>query len=215
VTPPAPPLPAPAAPLRQPAAPGWHRAVEALSAYLPLVLMLLLTLATGWLVRQSPPPPAPPADPSARGEPDYTMARFTLERFHPEGHLVLRVEGERLRHFPDTDRLEIDAVRIRSIAPDGRITLAQARRAVGVGDGSELQLQGGARVDGTDAAGVPISIRSEFLHLFLKADRVQSNQRVEVERGAERLQAAGLLYDHAARRLELAGPLRAVLPPRR
>jgi lipopolysaccharide export system protein LptC len=192
----------------------WHlRLREALSAYLPLVLMLLLALASWWLVKN-----APRTEPAAEarlplGEPDYTMTQFALERFDASGRLKLRIEGDRLRHFPDSDRFEIDRARIRAWAPDGRLTLATAQRALGNGDGSEVQLLGGAEVTAQDAAGVPVVMQGEFLHAFLVTERVSSHLPVLVRHGSSDMRAAGLEYDHAARRLALKGPLRAQLTP--
>lgn len=197
-----------------PRRPPWGvRLREALSSYLPLLLMLLLALGTWWLVRNTP-LPGPPAGPAGvRSEPDYEMRGFAIERFAPEGRLLLRIEGGRLRHFPDTDRIEIDEARIRGFAADGRTTVATARRVLGSGDGSELQLVGGAEVTATDASGAPIFIRSEFLHLFLLTERVRTHLPVQVRWAGTEATAAGLDYDHGARRLELAGPMRAVLVP--
>lgn len=193
----------------------WHlRLREVLSAFLPLLLMALLALASWWLVKNSPRPLAPPEPQAVSPDPDYTMTTFSLERFDAAGRLKLRIEGARLRHFPASDRIEIDAAHIRAIAADGRVTLASAQRAVGTGDGSELQLMGGAEVTSEDAAGLPVVMRGEFLHAFFVTERVVTHLPVMVQRGATLVQAAGLEYDHAARRLALAGPLRAVLAPR-
>jgi lipopolysaccharide export system protein LptC len=205
-----------------PAAPGWverrhapwHlRLRDTLSSYLPLLLMLLLVLATWWLVRSTPLPGPPAEARPVRSEPDYTMRQFALERFDAAGRLVLRVEGDWLRHFPDTDRVEIEQAQIRAIAPDGRVTLASARRALGNGDGSELQLLGGAEVTSTDADGAPVWIKSEFLHAFLVTERVRTDRPVVVRHGNTEVSAAGLEYDNGARRLDLTGPMKAVLKP--
>lgn len=205
--------PAAGAPPRPPM--PWHlRLREALSAYLPLLLMGLLALASWWLVKNAPRPAAVPESTAVRTEPDYTMTQFALERFGADGRLRLRIEGERLRHFPDTDRIEIDRAQIRAYAPDGRVTLATAQRALGNGDGSEIQLLGGAEVTAEDAGGVPLVMRGEFLHAFLVTERVQTHLPVLVRHGATELKAAGLSYDHATRRLELKGPLKAVIAPR-
>ncbi len=205
--------PAAGAPPRPPL--PWHlRLRELLSAYLPLLLMALLALASWWLVKNAPRPAAVPESTVVRTEPDYTMTQFALERFGADGRLRLRIEGERLRHFPDTDRIEIDRAQIRAYAPDGRVTLATAQRALGNGDGSEIQLLGGAEVTAEDASGVPLVMRGEFLHAFLVTERVQTHLPVLVRHGATELKAAGLSYDHATRRLELKGPLRAVMAPR-
>jgi lipopolysaccharide export system protein LptC len=193
----------------------WHlRLREALAAYLPILLMAALALATWWLVKNSPRPAGEVAPRAVSADPDYTMNGFALERFAPDGRLVLRIEGAQLRHYPATDRIEIDGPRIQAWSPDGRLTRAEAARAIGTGDGSELQLLGGAEVEGADAAGVPLRMSGEFLHVFFVEERVESDRPVRVRVGADELRAAGLVWRHASQRLELKGPLQLTLAPR-
>jgi lipopolysaccharide export system protein LptC len=186
---------------------------ETLSAYLPLLLMVVLALATWWLVKNSPKPLGDDGPAEARSEPDYAMSGFVLERFGADGRLKLRMEGAHMRHLPASDRIEIDEVRLHSIAPDGRVTLAQARQALANGDGSEVQLRGGAEVTSERAGGAPLWVKSEFLHAFLVTERLVTDRPVEVKLGAAQLTAGGLSYDHPAGKLELRGPMRAVWPP--
>jgi lipopolysaccharide export system protein LptC len=187
------------------------RLSDALSAYLPLLLMLVLALGTWWLVKNTPPPAAPAKAASVRTEPDYTMSGFTMERFRADGQLKLRLQGRQLHHYPDTNRVEVLGARITAYAPDGRITTATAERALGSGDGSEMQLTGNAQVVGTDPRGAPLVIRSEYLLVQLVTERLQTHLPVWVQQGPTELKAAGLEYDHAAQRLDLKGPLRVVL----
>jgi lipopolysaccharide export system protein LptC len=188
----------------------WHlRLRDALSSYLPLLLMALLALGTWWLVKNTPlAPKAPPAE-AVRSDPDYTMTNFVLERFDPSGRLRLRVQGDRLRHFPDSDRMEIDNPQFRAFAPDGSVTVAGARRALSNGDLSEVQLLGSAEVH---RQGPPaVVIRGEFLHAFLVNEQVRSHLPVRVTQGRNEWQAAGVDYDHGQRKLEFKGPMHAVL----
>jgi lipopolysaccharide export system protein LptC len=187
---------------------------DALSAYLPLLLMALLALVTWWLVKNSPQPPAAVGERPVSSTPDYTMTAFSVDRFDAAGRLKLRIEGDRMRHYPATDRMEIDGVQIRAIAPDGRVTLARAARAIGNGDGSEVQLVGGAEVTSEDANGAPLLMRGEFLHAFLVTERVKSHLPVVVQTAGTEMRAAAMEYDHAARRFDLQGPMRAVMAPR-
>lgn len=196
----------------------WHlRLRDLLSTYLPLLLMALLALGTWWLVNNTPTLfPAPTAT-ELRREPDYRMSQFAIERFDRSGRLRVRVEGDELRHYPDTDRYEIDRARIRALAPDGQETLAVAQRALANSDISEVQLVGGAQVTSTGPQGQPLVMRSEFLHAFLNTERVLTHLPVQVNDGSNDLRAAGLAYDHRRRLLELQGRLQVVLaaPPRR
>jgi lipopolysaccharide export system protein LptC len=202
----------PAAP--RPLLPWYRRLAEQLVSYLPLLMMLLLALGTWWLVKNTVVPAPAKADKALRPDPDYTMDNFTVERFAADGRLKVRLEGGQLRHYPDTDRLEIDSVRVRAISPDGRITLAHAERALSNGDGSEVQLIGNAQVTSEDGSGQTMVVRSEFLHAFLVTERLSTHLPVWVQRGPMELRAGGLQYDHGLQRLELTGPMRATLPPR-
>jgi lipopolysaccharide export system protein LptC len=187
---------------------------DLLSSYLPLMLMAMLALATWWLVKNSPRASGPVDQPAVSAEPDYTMRQFGIERFDAAGRLKLRIEGDQLRHFPAFDRVEIQAARIRAIAPDGRVTLASAQRAVGNGDGSEIQLIGEAEVRSEYRGGQTLRIRGEFLQAYLLTERLTSDRPVRVTLGNNEIKAEGLDYDNVAQRLDLKGPMRADLPPR-
>ena len=199
-----------AAPPR-PAMPWFLRLRDTLSSYLPLLLMAALALGTWWLVKNTPgAPPARSAD-VARGVPDYSMRRFEVQRFAPDGRLTARLEGKELRHYPESDRIEVDELRLQAFLPDGRITTATARRAVSNGAASELELRGGAEVVGTDADGTPVTIRSEFLHAFIETEVVLTDVPVQLRHGRSLLQAGGLRYDGRRRLVDFEGPVRASL----
>ncbi|MBP6898446.1 MAG: LPS export ABC transporter periplasmic protein LptC [Burkholderiaceae bacterium] len=195
---------------------SWrYRLQQALTAYLPLGLMALLAVGTWWLVRHTPGAAPPPAAAAPRKEPDYTMSGFSVSRFNAEGRLVLRISGDQLRHYPDTDRMEIEGVKIQAIAPDGRVTDASARRALANGDGSEIQLLGGAQVLAPLPDGDTLEVQGEFLHAFTRFERLRSHLPVRVRRGGSDIRAGGLDYEHPTGLLQLAGPVRATLLPRR
>jgi lipopolysaccharide export system protein LptC len=196
----------------------WHwRLGQSLSAYLPVLLMAALALGTWWLVRNTPPAVVPAQPGAPRHEPDYTMQGFTLQRFGADGRLRVQVQGTQMRHYPDTDTLEIDGVTIRALSPDGGVTRATARRAVTNGDASEVQLVGGAQVvhEGRDNE-QNIEFSSEFLHAFLTTERVRSHLPVQLRQGASELRVGAIDYDHLTRFAHLGPPVRARFePPRR
>jgi lipopolysaccharide export system protein LptC len=194
----------------------WHlRVLDTLSAYLPVLLMGALALTTWWLVKNTPLPEGGTLLVPPRHEPDYTMTGFSIQRFAADGALRVQIDGQRLRHYPDTDTLEIDAPRIRALAPDGRVTTASAQRALSNGDASEVQLIGAARVlRNATASDAAIEFSSEFLHAFLAAERVRSHLPVTVLRGSTVVHADGLQYDNLARVVEFTGRMRAVFAQR-
>ena len=69
--------PPPRAEPARPRQPWLWRLGQGLSAYLPLLLMVLLALGTWWLVQNTPRPDLPGEVVAHRHEPDYTMQGFT------------------------------------------------------------------------------------------------------------------------------------------
>lgn len=197
---------------------AWDR----LSIYLPLVLMGVLALGTYWLVRSTPlfEPDAP--EQAQRRDPDYLMERFSIKTFDGDGRLKSEVYGEQARHYPHTDTLEIDQVRIRSYNPRGFVTVATARQALANNDATEVQLMGNARVvreatvDRSGAALPRVSFSGEFLHAFLNDERIKSHKPVELERGGDRVTADSLDYSNFDQVVEMRGRVRGTLlpPPR-
>ena len=192
---------------------NWPRRVlDTASSYLPLMLMALLALGTWWLVKNTPLFETSRATAPLTHEPDYTMSQFMVQRFGPDGAMRVQIEGDQMRHYPDTDTLEIDNPRIRAIGDDGRVTVATARQALANRDGSEVQLKGGAHVvreaSTKDAA---IEFRGEFLHCFQNTERVRSHLPVVVTQGGTEIRADSMNYDNLARVLEVKGRVRAVL----
>lgn len=195
---------------------AWER----VSIYLPLILMAMLALGTYWLVRNAPMLGLPEIAAPLRHEPDYFMRDFSIKTFDATGRLKSEIFGTEARHYPDTDTIEIDKVRIRSVNPLGRVTIATANRGLSNADGSEVQLFGNAivtRQSMTDAAGQrqpQLEFRGEFLHAFSDAERVTSNQPVTLTRDNDRFTADSMDYDNVDRLMALKGRVRGVLPAR-
>ena len=202
-----------------PARAPWHRplpwylrVLDTVSTYLPLLLMAVLALGTWWLVKNTPLFESDRATAPPRHEPDYTMSRFLVQRFGASGAMRAQIEGDLMRHYPDTDTFEIDNPRIRAIGDDGRLTTATARQALSNRDGSEVQLTGGARIvreaTATEAA---IEFRGNFLHFFQYAERLRSHLPVVVTQGGTEIRADSMVYDNLARVLDLKGHVRGTL----
>lgn len=208
-----------AEPLSQRYIPPWHqRMLSTLSSYLPLLLMAVVALATWWLVKNTPTLQGAKPAAALRHIPDYTMHNFTVQRFAADGSLRLQIEGIEARHYPDTDTLEVDQARIRSIAPDSGVTVATAQKAITNGDGSEVQLTGQAHVV-REAARIgdktleTVDFKSEFLHAFLQTEQVRSHLPVTITRGTVQIQGDSMHYDNLDRLARFKGGVKATFEP--
>ena len=199
---------------------GLRHAWDRLSIYLPVLLMGLLALGTWWLVRNAPQVQEPRPASAPRHEPDYVMKGFSIQSFDASGRLQSEVQGAVARHYPDTDTLAIDDVRLRSLSVDGRLVRATADRALSNADGSEVQLRGNAVVvreaPAIQGKAQPrMEFRGEFLHAWPQLERVRSDQPVTLTRGKDRFTADSMEYDNLEQVLQLRGRVRGVLVPAR
>ena len=187
--------------------------------YLPMVIMGVLALGTYWLVRSTPvfEPPAP--EKPKRHEADYVVRNFGLKTYDANGRLKSDITGQTARHYPDTDTLEIDQVRIRSVNDRGHVTVASANLAVTNSDSSEVQLMGNALVvrEARQDRGeeVPrMQFKGEFLHAFLDTERVKSHKPVDLQRGQDVFTADTLDFDNVTSVMALQGRVRGTLVPK-
>ena len=184
--------------------PSWTWRLQAvLSSWLPLFLMSLLAVGTWWLVKNTPPAGGPQTEAPLRHVPDYRMQHFELERIGADGLLRVRVEGEALRHYPDTDTVEIDGVSVRAISANGGQILATAARAISNGDASQLQLIGDVHLRRFDPGQQPdrdvprAVVRGDFVEALSDAQIMRSHLPVDVDfMGGTMHSDQGFVYDH-------------------
>ena len=194
----------------------WDRT----AIYMPLLMMGVLALGTYWMVRNTPIFGTPEVVKEVGHEVDYFMQNFTIKTFDESGKLKSEISGTEARHFSDTDILEIDHARIRSINVEGKLTTATANRAYSNADGSEVQLVGNAvviRQPSRDAQGnatQKLEFRGEFLHAFLNEERVQSHKPVLLIRGADQFTGNVFSYNNLDQVALLTGRVRGVLMPK-
>lgn len=192
---------------------------DKLALYLPVILMGVFALGTYWLVRSTPALLAPAPTAVVQHEPDYFMRGFSVKTFDASGRLKSEVFGSEARHYPDTDTLEIDGVRIRSFDAAGRLTTATARRALTNSDASEVQLFGDALIvrepvqDKTGRLQPRMEFRGEFLHAFMETERVKSDKPVDLRRGNDRFTADAMDFDNLDRVMQLTGRVKGTLVP--
>ncbi|MEJ7687273.1 MAG: LPS export ABC transporter periplasmic protein LptC [Variovorax sp.] len=193
--------------------------LDRVTIYLPIILTAALALGTYWLVRNAPKLIEPTAKEAPRHEPDFFMRGFVIKSFLPSGELRSELSGSEGRHYPDTDTMEVDQVRLRSVSPEGLTTHATANRGLSNGDGSEVQLFGNAVVvreaaTSADGQAVPrLEFRGEFLHAFLDTERVKSNKPVTLIRGTDQFTADTMDYDSLTGVANLQGRVRGLLMP--
>ncbi|BAO84043.1 uncharacterized protein conserved in bacteria [Serpentinimonas maccroryi] len=196
------------------------RAWDHASLYLPVILMGLLALGSYWIIGQSPAPAEPPAARAPVTGPGAVMQDFLLRDFGPDGQLLLKIEGVQLHHYPGAARLVVEQVRLQQRDAQGHLSFAQADRLESTTDRTVHRLSGNvvllrpARAATATQAAVPEQeFRSQALTLYTQANRIESDQPVEIRSGAHLLRAQRMRYNQSTGQLELQGQVRATLAP--
>lgn len=219
------PLAPPPTPARRREAPPllW-RLQNLVGTYLPLLILALLAGLTWWLVKSTPLPDDGSAQRVLRHEPDYQMQGFELQRFKADGSLALQVRGREMRHYPDTDTLEIDGIELRAMGQEGTLTIAEARQAVSNADASEIRLQGEVLVrrfapassaTPQDAQPAQLEISGEFLQLNPPVEQMRSHLPVTLRTGLGSFSVQSFAYDNLSGQLQFHGHSTATYQARR
>ena len=213
--------PLPLSPLPEPTRrdSGWrqrgHRALDALTIYLPVALMAVLALGSYWLLRATPGTTDPAFAQAERRELDYFMTGFSVKVFEPDGRLRGEIFGREVRHRPDIGGYEADDARLRSLDAQGALTTASARRMVSNDAQTEFTLEGDAVVV-REAWGdrSRVEIRGERLHFATEPSRTWSDLPVLVRRGQDVIRADRFSHSTEPDVLDMQGRVRVRLQAR-
>ncbi len=149
------------------------------------------------------------------------MKIFSVTSLVEAGRLKSEVFGTAARHFPDSDTLEIDRIRIRSFDEQGRLTTATADRALTNNDASVVELFGNAlmvREATRDKSGNPVArieFRGEYLHANTDTEHIKSNKPVELRRGNDVFVADSMDFDNVQQVMVMQGRVRGLIMPAR
>jgi lipopolysaccharide export system protein LptC len=186
-----------------------------LTIYLPLFLFAILALGSWWLVRSVPELIPPGLDPQLRQDPDFRLDQFTVKSFDASGRLTREISGQSATHFPATQSLHIEGVRILAENEVGTRLTAQAKKGISREAEQQVTLSGEATaVRQADKHSPRVELRGETLTAWLQEERLVSDQPVRITRGTDVFSAQTMNFDVRSGQYELQGQVRAVLPSR-
>jgi len=182
--------------------------VEKLRAWLPLLPLLLLLLATYWLNQQVL--PLPKTQGQQRHDIDYSVDRFSAVSLDTEGQPRYIIAAERLWHYPDDDTTHLQMPQLTSLHPDRSPTVTSAQTGMISSKGDEVYLYDEVRVI-RDAGGNIGEQRfaTDYLHVVPDRDWADSNQSVVVTDRYNILRAVGMELDNKTRTVKLLSRVRA------
>lgn len=202
------------------------RLFDRLAAVASMLILVGLGLSSYFLAQQAERILRAPASGPMTHEPDYFVDRLKVLKVDEQGAPSLRIEAQRMRHFPDDRTVEFESPRIVTLASDRPEIRVQASRGIGPDDGSKVELIGAveirreaqARDSLTSPAAAPrsraLTATTTRATVLLDERIVTSGEPVEIEIGADRLSGTGMRLESESRRLEVESAVRATIAPR-
>lgn len=186
--------------------------VEKARAWLPLLPLLLLLLATYWLNQQVL--PLPKNQGQQRHDIDYAVDRFSAVTLDTNGQPRYIIAAERLWHYPDDDTTHLQMPQFTSLYPDRPPTLTSAQTGMLSSKGDHVYLYDEVRVlrPAIDNA-VEQRFATDYLHLVPDRDWADTDQSVVVTDRYNTLRAVGMELDNKARTVKLLSRVRATHEP--
>lgn len=196
--------------------------LERAQATLPLLAVASLAGFSWWLVQSSPHDSGPSAPRRASSAPDYELHSARVVRVDPQGRLEAVLDGQVMRHYPDTDRLQIDQVVLTARDAKGQGLRAIAQQGEADQRAEVVTLRGGAQVvatpplaaDGDKAVagsglrGGPVRFTGEGLRIDTLGRTVTSEQPVRISQDHSQIDAQSLRYTEQTGVTELGGRVR-------
>ncbi|HEX5805767.1 MAG TPA: LPS export ABC transporter periplasmic protein LptC [Macromonas sp.] len=192
----------------------WDR----VSLYLPVLAMGVLALLSYWILRTSPLAEAPRPEKPVTHQPDYFMRDFAVRTFTPDGTLDAEIFGKEARHYPDTQTLEVDQARLRSVRAAASPTHGTAQKLSINAANTRYLLQGQVKVTrvGNVSQQLPeMTFEGEELLIQMDEKTISSTRPVVLTRGNDRFTANTLHYDDQQSVATLQGQVHTTLAPRR
>lgn len=192
-----------------------RRLLDQASAYLPLVVFALLASGSWWWLRSMPPLLTPPPPKAVREEPDYRLMDFSVQAFDADGLMTHNIKGLRAQHFPASEALHIEEVRILAQDEQGAQLFAQAAQGVATDDGSQVTLLGQAQAIQPAFKDRPrLELRGERLVAWPDEDRIVSADPVHIMRDGDAFTAQSMDFNSHTGEYVLLGRVRGTLLPK-
>ena len=189
--------------------------LDRLSIYLPLIVMALLASGSWWLVRSVPALITPEANKPVRQDPDYRLGDFSVKSFNASGRMTRELIGDKAQHYPATEALHIDQVRIYAENDNGARMNARSDKGVATDDGTQVTLIGNAyAIKHPQDTRPQIELRGERLVALPDEDRVVSADPVQITRDRDVFTGNTMDFNSNTGEHVLQGRVRGTLAPK-
>jgi LPS export ABC transporter protein LptC len=180
-----------------------------------IMIVLAILAAATWVATWQRPAADLPAAASADAQPlGYYLRGTRLLGTDDQGHIIYRLDAERIDELPGEARLRLEGVRV-AYEPAAETPWGiSALTASAPKDGSVLELVGSVEVRSSPVDGSrPVTIATEKLQFRPDTSRVESDELVDIRIGDWRLHGMGLNTDLKGHTLRLESQVHGTFAP--
>ena len=175
---------------------------------------VLLAFGSFWLLQVINRGQLPGAASARNNEPDYFVHNFSVVRMDPAGKPVYIVSGAKLTHFPADDSSNVELPFVRKLSAGLPPTNIKADRARIDQGNSRVQLNDNVVLDRAAAPTVKrMNLKTSAMTIFPDADRMETDQPVELLMGTSVLHGTGMAANNATRQIDVTHKVRITYPP--
>lgn len=172
-----------------------------------LIVIVLAVLALGsfWMLETIRRESADTRPELQKGEPDYTVDKFSIVRMSTTGQARYSISGDRLVHYPDSDSFEIQRPVVYSMRTNGEMpTTMHAQRAIVEHASNKVHMhQRVTMVRPASASSAAFQLTSEYLLFLPDDDIVKTDRPVDIIFGQSQLSGTGMIANNATRELRI------------
>ncbi|HEV2977249.1 MAG TPA: LPS export ABC transporter periplasmic protein LptC [Casimicrobiaceae bacterium] len=178
--------------------------LDRLVTWSPVLLLGALAGLTYWLNSQVL-LAAPAFDGSGRHDPDVFVENFKAVNLDEDGRVRQALDATRAEHFPDDDTTVFDAPAVTFTDPGKPRLDVTADHATVTGDRENVYFKGHvkaireASVAASEKPDGPITVTSDFLHVFPNEDRIVTDRAVTITEPRGSISAIGMELNDKAK----------------
>lgn len=184
------------------------RFIDRARAWIPLLPLLLLLLATYWLSQQVQ--PLPQNESQLRHDVDYVIDNISAISLNEQGQQRFTLAAEKMWHYPDDDTTHLQMPRLASLYADRPPVLTSAQTGMISSKGDEVFLYDEVRVVRPASGDIGEQrFDTSYLHVIPDRDWAESDQSVVMTSQYSTIRAVGMELDNQARTARLLSRVRA------
>lgn len=188
------------------------RFIETVRAWLPLLPLLLLLLATYWLNQQVQ--PLPQIQSQQRHDVDYVADNFSAVTLNVKGQPRFTLTAQKLWHYPDDDTTHLQMPYLTSLYEARPPTITSALTGKLSSKGDDVFLYDEVRIVRPASAGISEQrFATDYLHVVPDRDWAETDQSVVMTNQYNVIRAIGMELDNKARTVKLLSRVRATHEP--